>query len=87
MKVKRENQRDEDATSVISSSDVKDKRSKPTTMNNDRGGILSFFPTKHISDRSKASTDQFIKIKQETGYESFNLSYFKCYLKCFLILI
>jgi hypothetical protein len=37
MKIKRENQRDEDASSVIS------KPSKPTTIS---GGIVSFFQTK-----------------------------------------
>ena len=60
MKIKRENQRDEDATSVISSN-VRDMKSNPKTMNNDKGGIPSFF-------RSKASSDQFTKIKQEKGY-------------------
>ena len=66
MKIKRENQRDEDASSVIS---------KPTTIS---GGIQSFFQTnlnnegpskrpKHNNERSKASNKQFT-IKQEKGY-------------------
>jgi hypothetical protein len=69
MKIKRENQRDEDASSVIS------KPSKPTTIS---GGIVSFFQTKlnnevpskrpkHNNERSKASNEQFT-IKQEKGY-------------------
>jgi len=66
MKIKRENQRDEDASSVIS---------KPTTIS---GGIESYFQTKlnnevpskrpkHNNERSKASNEQFT-IKQEKGY-------------------
>ena len=57
MKIKRENQRDEDAASVISSN-VRDLKSNPI---NDKGGIPSFF-------RAKASSDQFTKIIQEKGY-------------------
>jgi len=65
MKIKRENQRDEDASSVIS---------KPTTIS---GGIESYFQTKlnnevpskrpKHNERSKASNEQFT-IKQEKGY-------------------
>jgi len=66
-KIKRENQRDEDASSVIS---------KPTTIS---GGIESFFPSKlnnevpskkrpkDNNERSKASNKQST-IKQEKGY-------------------
>jgi hypothetical protein len=70
MKIKRENQRDEDATSEIS------KLSKPTTIS---GGIVSFFQTKLnnevpakkqklSNEKSKASNKQFTTIKQEKGY-------------------
>jgi hypothetical protein len=70
MKIKRENQRDEDATSEIS------KPSKPTTIS---GGIVSFFQTKLnnevpakkqklSNEKSKASNKQFTTIKQEKGY-------------------
>jgi hypothetical protein len=65
-KIKRDNQRDDYASFVIS---------KPTTIS---GGIESFFPSKlnneepskrpkHNNERSKASNKQFT-IKQEKGY-------------------
>jgi hypothetical protein len=58
MKIKRENQRDEDASSVIS---------KPTTIS---GGIQSFFQTnlnnEGPSKRQKHNNER--SIKQEKGY-------------------